>query len=189
MPKPSTHEALIYLMVITSASDREMTDVELARIGVVTRSWPIFEDFNEDDLIPTAQTCQRLLQDKQGLDGVLALARSAIPTHLHDTAYAAAFEVATVDLEMRMEETARAATHAALPADRRRNRHSNRAGHKGAASHADVTRASIKADRKVSQVKLGECAFRRKALKGGVERRISVDRCPAIVAIANPEPK
>ena len=104
MPKPSTHEAFIYLMVITSASDREMTDVELARIGGVTRTWPIFEDFDEDHLIPTAQTCQRLLQQRQGLDGVLALARSAIPTHLHDTAYAAAFEVATVDLEMRMEE-------------------------------------------------------------------------------------
>ena len=104
MPKPSTHEALIYLMVITSASDREMTDVELARIGAVTRSWPIFEDFDENRLIATAQTCQRLLHEKQGLDGVLALARSAIPTHLHDTAYAAAFEVATVDLEMRMEE-------------------------------------------------------------------------------------
>ena len=29
---------------------------------------------------------------------------AAIPAHLHDTAYAAAFEVATVDLEMRMEE-------------------------------------------------------------------------------------
>ena len=29
------HEALIYLMVITSAVDRDMTDVELARIGNV----------------------------------------------------------------------------------------------------------------------------------------------------------
>ncbi|TGR90010.1 Tellurite resistance protein TerB, partial [bacterium M00.F.Ca.ET.191.01.1.1] len=33
MPLLTTHEALIYLMVITSASDRDMTDVELARIG------------------------------------------------------------------------------------------------------------------------------------------------------------
>ena len=29
-----------------------------------------------------------------------------MPQHLHDTAYAAAFEVAAVDLEMRMEEFA-----------------------------------------------------------------------------------
>jgi tellurite resistance protein len=104
MPQPTTHEALIYLIVITSASDRDMTDVELARIGAVTRSWPIFEDFDEDHLIPTAQACQRQLHETPGLDGVLALAKSAIPKHLHDTAYAAAFEVATVDLEMRMEE-------------------------------------------------------------------------------------
>ena len=30
--------------------------------------------------------------------------REALPERLHDTAYAAAFEVAAVDLEMRMEE-------------------------------------------------------------------------------------
>ena len=35
MARPTAHEALIYLMVITSASDREMTDSELARIGAV----------------------------------------------------------------------------------------------------------------------------------------------------------
>lgn len=98
MPLPSTHEALIYLMVITSASDRDMTDVELARIGDVVRSWPVFEDFNQDRLIAIAQDCQKMLQEKDGLDG------KALPERLHDTAYAAAFEVAAVDLEMRMEE-------------------------------------------------------------------------------------
>jgi hypothetical protein len=35
---------------------------------------------------------------------VISLAQGAIPLHLHETAYAAAFEVAAVDLEMRMEE-------------------------------------------------------------------------------------
>ncbi|MEQ1951796.1 tellurite resistance TerB family protein [Mesorhizobium sp. CN2-181] len=104
MSRPTTHEALIYLMVITSASDRDMTDVELARIGAVIRSWPIFEDFDEHQLIDVAQDCQRLLAQEAGLEGVLTLARSAIPAHLHDTAYAAAFEVASADLEMRMEE-------------------------------------------------------------------------------------
>lgn len=104
MAKPSTHEALIYLMVITSAADRDMTDVELERIGVVVRTWPIFEDFDENRLIRTAQACQRLLAEEGGLEGVLTLARAAVPPHLHDTAYAAAFEVASADLEMRMEE-------------------------------------------------------------------------------------
>jgi tellurite resistance protein len=104
MSRPTTHEALVYLMVITSASDRDMTDVELARIGAVIRSWPIFEDFDEHRLIAVAQDCQKLLAEEGGLEGVLALSRAAIPTHLHDTAYSLAFEVATADLEMRMEE-------------------------------------------------------------------------------------
>ena len=104
MKKPTAHEALIYLMVVTSASDRDMTDVELARIGDVVQTWPIFEDFDADKLVKIAQDCQKLLHQDAGLDRVLAVARDTVPDHLHDTAYAAAFEVAAVDLEMRMEE-------------------------------------------------------------------------------------
>ncbi|ESX04619.1 Tellurite resistance protein TerB [Mesorhizobium sp. LSJC268A00] len=104
MPLPSTHEALIYLMVITSASDRDMTDIELARIGDVVRSWPVFEDFKQDRLIAIAQDCQKMLHEKDGLEGVLERVAETLPERLRDTAYAAAFEVAAVDLEMRMEE-------------------------------------------------------------------------------------
>jgi tellurite resistance protein len=105
MKKPTAHEALIYLMVVTSASDRDMTDVELERIGQVVRTWPIFEGFDEHRLVAIAQKCQQILhEDDGGLEKVLAIARGAVPLHLHDTAYAAAFEVAAVDLEMRMEE-------------------------------------------------------------------------------------
>ncbi|MGI6850898.1 tellurite resistance TerB family protein [Mesorhizobium sp. 1B3] len=104
MPAPTVHEAMIYLMVITSASDRDMTDDELARIGEVVRTWPVFHDFDEENLIAVAQACQKLLHEEKGLDGVLELAREAIPDRLRDTAYAAAVEVAAVDLEMRMEE-------------------------------------------------------------------------------------
>jgi tellurite resistance protein len=104
MPAPTAHEAMIYLMVITSASDRDMTDVELARIGDVIRTWPVFQDFDQERLISVAQDCQKLLHEDKGLDGVLELAGKAIPQHLHDTAYALAMEVAAVDLEMRMEE-------------------------------------------------------------------------------------
>lgn len=104
MPLPTPHEALIYLMVITSASDRDMTDVELARIGDVIRSWPVFEDFDHQRLVAVAQDCQKMLHEKSGLEGVLETVAEALPERLRDTAYAAAFEVASVDLEMRMEE-------------------------------------------------------------------------------------
>lgn len=104
MKKPTAHEALIYLMVVTSASDRDMTDVELARIGDVVQTWPIFQDFNAEKLVKIAQDCQKILHQEGGLQKVIALAQGAVPLHLHETAYAAAFEVAAVDLEMRMEE-------------------------------------------------------------------------------------
>ena len=104
MSLPDPHEALIYLMVITSAADRDMTDVEMARIGNVLKTWPVFQDFDQWKLIRVAQDCQQRLQAKDGLASVLADVRIALPERLHDTAYAAAFDVATVDLEMRMEE-------------------------------------------------------------------------------------
>ena len=62
------------------------------------------EDFNSDRLVKVAQDCQKLLHRDGGLQKVIEVARDAVPLHLHDTAYAAAFEVAAVDLEMRMEE-------------------------------------------------------------------------------------
>ncbi len=104
MPLPTPEEALIYLMVVSSAADRDMSDLELGRIGDVVRSWPIFADFDRNRLIEIAQECQMIVQGLEGLDEVLALARGVIPQRLCDTAYAAAFEVATADLEMRMEE-------------------------------------------------------------------------------------
>jgi len=104
VPLPTAHEAIINLMVITSASDRDMTDVELARIGEVVKTWPVFADFDQNELLKAAQDCQAQLQKKGGLNKVLTEAAQAVPVHLHDTAYAAAFEVAAVDLEMRMEE-------------------------------------------------------------------------------------
>lgn len=100
---PTTHEALIYLMVVTSASDRDMADTELARIGQVVRTWPVFLDFDIEDLIPAARDCQRFLSES-GLDGMLEWIRDSIPPHLNETAYAAAVEVANVDREMRVEE-------------------------------------------------------------------------------------
>jgi hypothetical protein len=81
-----------------------MTDVELARIGEVVRSWPVFEDFNADRLVAVAQDCQKRLHAPGGLDGVLAEVAEALPERLRDTAYAAAFEVASADLEIRLEE-------------------------------------------------------------------------------------
>lgn len=97
-------KALIYIMIVVSASDRDMKDEELERIGHILDIWPVFEDFPKEKLIPVARECQQLLQQPNGLDRVFAVVRNELPQRLHDTAYALAFEVAAVDLEMRLEE-------------------------------------------------------------------------------------
>ncbi len=99
----SQHEALIYAMVTLSAADSKMTDRQLAKIGDVVRSLPIFRDFDPEKLVPAAEACGAILQEEDGLDRVLA-AISALPTRLHETAYALAIEVAAVDLHVEQEE-------------------------------------------------------------------------------------
>lgn len=105
MTKPLDHHtALIYAMVTVSAVDRVMTDAELARIGEIVSNLPIFADYDQDDLVKTAETCGELLGEDGGLEHVLGLIREGLPKKLHETAYAVALEVAAADLHVRPEE-------------------------------------------------------------------------------------
>jgi tellurite resistance protein len=99
----SQHEALIFAMVTLSAADSKMTDRELAKIGDVVRSLPIFKDFDQEKLVAAAEACGAILQEKNGLDRVLDVV-AALPTRLHETAYALAVEVAAADLHVEQEE-------------------------------------------------------------------------------------
>jgi tellurite resistance protein len=99
------HDALIYTMVTMSAVDRSMTDAELARIGEVVSSLPIFDMYDENKLIPASQACGEILSADNGLQLVLELLRSTLPKKLRETAYAVALEVAAADLDVRPEET------------------------------------------------------------------------------------
>ena len=105
MSKPTIQEAMIYLMVIMSASDREMRDAELARIGAVVRLLPIFHGFEQSRTLTVAQECQRLLQQEGGFAAILAMIRDVLPQELRETAYALAVDVAAADLSVRSEET------------------------------------------------------------------------------------
>ena len=105
LSKPiSHHEALVYAMVTLSAADRAMTDRELMKIGDIVKTVPIFQDFDRDNLIVTAQACGAILQDEDGLDRVLDIIASSLPQRLYETAYALAVEVAAADLHVEQEE-------------------------------------------------------------------------------------
>ncbi|MEZ5923495.1 MAG: tellurite resistance TerB family protein [Hyphomicrobiaceae bacterium] len=100
----SHHEALIYVMVTISAVDRAMSDAELSRIGQIVSNLPVFQDFDENDLVTTAQACGEVLAGDDGLNKGLGLIKRALPSHLRETAYALAVEVAAADLQIQKEE-------------------------------------------------------------------------------------
>ena len=98
------HQALIYTMVLVSASDGEMTDAELQTIGDIIKQFPIFEDFDMSTLAKTAEACASVLADEDGLDQAGELISSALPAKLHETAYALACDVAAADGSLSQEE-------------------------------------------------------------------------------------
>ena len=98
------HAALIYVMVTMSAVDRTMTDAELARIGEIVSHLPIFRDFDQENLVKTAEGCGEILSADGGLDHVLLLIRSNLPPRLRETAYAVACDVAAADGDLVDEE-------------------------------------------------------------------------------------
>ena len=100
----SHHSALVYTMVLVSAADRDMTDNEIATMGEIVRSLPVFRDYDFDLLASTAETCAELLDSEEGLDTVLALIRQALPDKLCETAYLIACEIAAADGKVNQEE-------------------------------------------------------------------------------------
>jgi tellurite resistance protein len=105
MAEPLTHHgALVYVMVTISAVDRSMTDSELARIGQIVSHLPVFADYDQEQLVKTAEACGEVLSTDEGLERVLSLVRGALPKKLRETAYAVALEVAAADREVKPEE-------------------------------------------------------------------------------------
>jgi len=97
-------EALIYVMVATSAVDAAMSDAELLKIGDQVRRLPVFAAYDEIDITRTAEAASVILRGADGLDDMLAVLAESLPPHLYDTAYALAVEVVSADLSVRKEE-------------------------------------------------------------------------------------
>ena len=100
----SPHTALIYTMVLVSAADGDMTDAELAVIGDITRSLPVFKDYDSEKLTRVAGDCAELLSADDGFATVLGMIAQALPERLRETAYVLACDVAAADLSAEQEE-------------------------------------------------------------------------------------
>lgn len=102
--QPSKQEALIYAMVTMSAVDRIISDKELSKIGSIVSQLPVFEGFDLDHLVKTAEACGEILSDDDGLDTILDTIAHALPKRFHETAYALAVEIAAVGRDVSSEE-------------------------------------------------------------------------------------
>ena len=88
------HAALIYIMVMVAAADREMSDEEFRAIGDVIRTFPVFRGFDENELIPIAQDCAKRIAQPDGVERVLDLIVGSLPDKLGETAYFIACDIA-----------------------------------------------------------------------------------------------
>src|SRR5579885_1910845 len=93
----SHHTALIYVMVIVSASDGSMSEKELKTISELTKTLPSFDDFDHHRLLAVCQECAQILQEPDGAEAALGLIDEGLPDVLHETAYWVALEVALAD--------------------------------------------------------------------------------------------
>jgi tellurite resistance protein len=98
------HSALIYVMVIVSAADGVMSDRELRTMGDLTKTLPVFRDFEDHLLLSVAQECAAMLHEPDSLEAVLRLVREALPSSLCETAYTLALDIALADSRVMLEE-------------------------------------------------------------------------------------
>jgi len=99
--------ALIYIMVLVSAADGDMTDAELRIIGDIVNHLPIFAGYDRKRLTQDLKACATLLGRDAGLEETLKAIKTALPAKLRETAYAIACDVAAADGDEASPEEAR----------------------------------------------------------------------------------
>jgi len=108
----SPQDALVAVMIATSAADAQLRTVEMVAIQRMVQSMPIFADYDADRIRIIAQTVFDLFEEEDGLAALFGLIRDGLPERLHETAYALACDAAAADgrlrdVELRMLEEVR----------------------------------------------------------------------------------
>ena len=108
----SPQDALVAVMIATSAADAQLRTAEMVAIQRMVQSMPIFADYDIDRIRIIAQTVFDLFEEEDGLAALFGLIRDGLPERLHETAYALACDAAAADgrlreVELRMLEEVR----------------------------------------------------------------------------------
>ncbi|MEM7404487.1 MAG: tellurite resistance TerB family protein [Pseudomonadota bacterium] len=97
-------DALVALMVTTSAADERMGAPELLSISRMIDGLPVFEDYDEERVRHISEMVFDMLEADDGLDAIVGLAHDALPEQLRETAYALACDVVAADGQANIHE-------------------------------------------------------------------------------------
>lgn len=97
LPSLTPADALIAVMIVTSASDETLTNPELLTIIGIVESLPMFAEYDRERMAGISRTVFDLLEEEDGLDALFGLVRDALPDSLYETAYALACDVVAAD--------------------------------------------------------------------------------------------
>jgi tellurite resistance protein len=100
----SPQDALIAVMIATSAADENMTTSEFREISSIVDLLPIFHGYDKDRVSQVGALVADLFTEEDGLDALIGLVEAALPDHLRETAYALACDVAAADGRVAMTE-------------------------------------------------------------------------------------
>ena len=100
----SPQDALVAVMIATSAADESMTNSELVSISSIVELLPVFDGYDPDRVPRVGALVSDLFTEDDGLDALLGLVKAALPDRLNETAYALACDVAAADLKVAMSE-------------------------------------------------------------------------------------
>ena len=96
-PPMTPQDALVALMIATSASDEVMRTSELVTIERIVNHFPVFAGYDQDRLKQVSQIVFDLFEEEEGIAALFGLIRDALPERLYETAYAMACDVAAAD--------------------------------------------------------------------------------------------
>ena len=97
-------DALVALMITTSAADERMSTLELMSILRIVDGLPAFDGYDENRLRATSEMVLEILDEDDGLDTIVGLAKEALPKDFNETAYALACDVAAADRHVHIHE-------------------------------------------------------------------------------------
>lgn len=93
----TAEEAVVFAMVMMSASDADMSLEELETVRDVLADTPALENFDQRDLPRVAGRCAMIITGREGRGEALRMVRAATPEDFRSVAYEAAMRVAAAD--------------------------------------------------------------------------------------------